>query len=86
MTRPSPRNPGYGAQLWLNRPQSDGEDVLFPGKARNDVFAAVGHLGQYVIVSPAQKLTVVRMGHSDDAERAGVRTHLAEIIALFPAG
>ena len=86
MTRPSPRNPGYGAQLWLNRPQSDGEDVLFPGKARGDLFAAVGHLGQYVIVSPAQKLTVVRMGHSDEAERAGVRAHLAEIIALFPAG
>ena len=85
MTHPSPRNPGYGAQLWLNRPQPDGDQVLFPDKARRDIFACVGHLGQYVIVSPAQKLTLVRMGHSDEAQRQAVRAHMAEIVAQFPA-
>ncbi|MCK9541803.1 MAG: beta-lactamase family protein [Novosphingobium sp.] len=84
MRRPSPRNPAYGAQLWLNRPSSTGKDALFPGKAPANVFGAVGHLGQYVIVSPDQKVTLVRLGHSTDKERAAARARLARIIALFP--
>lgn len=84
MTSPSPRNPGYGAQTWLNRPQPDGRESLFPGRAPRSVFAALGHLGQYVIVSPEQKLTVVRLGKSTEPERAAVRDHLARIMALFP--
>ena len=86
MTAPSPRNPGYGAQLWLNRPQSDGSAGLFPDRGPASLFAATGHLGQYVIVSPAQKLTLVRLGKSDDDQRAQLRGHLAEIAALFPGG
>ena len=86
MTAPSPRNPGYGAQLWLNRPRSDGGDALLPGKAPASLFAARGHLGQYVIVSPAQKLTLVRLGKSDTDERPALRDHLARIAALFPGG
>ena len=84
MTSPSPRNPGYGAQTWLNRPQPDGRESLFPGRAPRSVFAALGHLGQYVIVSPEQKLTVVRLGKSTEPERAAVRDHLARIMSLFP--
>jgi CubicO group peptidase (beta-lactamase class C family) len=85
MTRPSPRNPAYGAQLWLNRPPSDGHDLLFPGKAPPSLFACVGHLGQYVIVSPSQKLTLVRLGHTRDADRKALRDDLAAVVALFPA-
>ncbi|MFM5931237.1 MAG: serine hydrolase domain-containing protein [Novosphingobium sp.] len=84
MTSPSPRNPGYGAQTWLNRPQPDGRESLFPGRAPQSLFAALGHLGQYVIVSPEQKLTVVRLGKSSEDERKAVRDHLAEIVGLFP--
>lgn len=84
MTSPSPRNPGYGAQTWLNRPQPDGRESLFPDRAPRSVFAALGHLGQYVIVSPDQKLTVVRLGKSSEPERKAVRGHLARIMALFP--
>ncbi len=84
MTAPSPRNPGYGAQIWLNHPQSDGHDVLFPGKAPASLFACVGHLGQYVLVSPSQGLTVVRLGKTQDSDRSAVRTGLADIVALFP--
>jgi len=84
MTTPSPRNHGYGAQLWLNRAQKDGKKVLFPGSAPASLFACVGHLGQYVIVSPAQKLTLVRLGKTDSDKRDRLRDHLADIVALFP--
>ncbi len=85
MTSSSPRNPGYGAHLWLNRPQADGSNPLFVGKAPADMFACIGHLGQYVIVSPRQKLTIVRLGKSSSAERGLLRERLAAIIALFPS-
>lgn len=86
MTSANPRNPGYGAQLWLNHPQADGEVVLMPGKAPANIFACLGHLGQYVLVSPDQKLTVVRLGKSDGNQAQAVRDHLAEIVGLFPKG
>ena len=86
MTSANPRNPGYGAQLWRNRPQSDGEVVLMPGKAPASLFACLGHLGQYVLVSPEQKLTVVRLGKSNVDQAQAVRDHLTEIVGLFPKG
>jgi CubicO group peptidase (beta-lactamase class C family) len=85
MTSPNPANPGYGAQLWLNRPQANGDVVLLPGRAPASLFACVGHLGQYVMVSPRQKLTLVRLGKSDLNERKRVLDHLSEIVDLFPA-
>lgn len=84
MTTPSPRNPAYGAHLWLNRKSNSGDDPLFPGKAPASVFAAIGHMGQYVIVSPAQELTVVRLGHSDDAQRPELRRRLGDLVGVFP--
>ena len=86
MTRPSPRNPGYGAQLWLNRPQPNGLPPLLPGRAPASLFACIGHLGQYVIVSPRQQLTIVRLGKTDEQGRAALRDHLARIARLFPQG
>ncbi len=86
MTRQSPRNPGYGAQLWLNRPQPDGSPPLFPGRAPAGLFACIGHLGQYVIVSPRQQLTIVRLGKTDDEGVTALRGHLAQIARLFPQG
>jgi CubicO group peptidase (beta-lactamase class C family) len=89
MTSPSPRNRGYGMQLWLNRPQPDGREVLFTkhtgAKLSANIFACLGHLGQYVIVSPDQELTIVRLGKSDRVQQESVRDRLAEIIKLFPA-
>ena len=86
MTTPSPRNPGYGAQLWLNRPQVDGKVELLPGRAPASLFAMIGHGGQYVLVSPAQQITVVRMGRSGPDQRAAVLDHLGQIVSLFPRG
>lgn len=84
MTTPSPRNQGYGAQVWLNRPQPDGHEVLFPGQAPASLFACIGHLGQYVLVSPSQRLTVVRLGKTDDENREALRQRLAGLVAVFP--
>ena len=84
MTRPSPRNPGYGAQIWLNRPQADGKIRLFPGRAPASLFACIGHLGQYVIVSPKQRLTVVRLGKTDGEDRERLRERLEDVVTLFP--
>jgi len=85
MRSPSPVNPGYGAQLWLNRPQKAGEQALFPSLGPRSLFACIGDRGQYVIVSPSQKLTVVRMGQSEDETRPALRERLGELVALFPA-
>jgi CubicO group peptidase (beta-lactamase class C family) len=85
MTTSSPRNPGYGAQIWLNRPQPDGDVVLFPGRTPVSTFAAVGHLGQYVIASPRQHLTVVRLGKTNSAERPELIKRLGDVVALYPA-
>jgi CubicO group peptidase (beta-lactamase class C family) len=87
MKTPSPRNPAYGAQLWLNRPAGDGQaDMLFPGKAPQSTFACIGHLGQYIIVSPDQQLTLVRLGKTDGAGRGRLLQRLSDILAVFPRG
>lgn len=83
MLRPSPRAPDYGAMLWLNRPSGGERKVLFPDHGPDDLFGAVGHLGQYVLVSPGLKLTVVRLGKTDDVDRPALVQALAEIVALY---
>ena len=86
MTTPNPRNPGYGAQTWLNRPQAEngetGGKPEFPG-APASVFAAQGHLGQYVAIAPRQRLTVVRLGRTDEDKLLPVRKRIARIVALY---
>ena len=58
--------------------------VLYPEQGPRSAFAAVGHLGQYVIVSPAQKLTIVRLGKTDDEQRRALVDEIARIAALYP--
>jgi len=85
MTSPSPRSPDYGAQTWLNRPSgTDDRDVLFAEQGPRSLFGMVGHLGQYVLVSPRQGLTVVRLGKTDSPGRDPVAKGLGEIVALYP--
>ncbi|WP_435419208.1 serine hydrolase [Parerythrobacter aurantius] len=84
MTRPSPRSAFYGAQTWLNTEADRAEDALHPMAEPAGLFAAVGHMGQYVLVSPRQRLTVVRLGHSDADERKVLLRQLADIVALYP--
>ena len=83
MVSRSPRNSGYGAQLWLNHPQAEDGTIQFPG-APSSIFSMNGHLGQYVVVSPGQSLTVVRLGRTDDGAHQPVRDAISRIIQLFP--
>ena len=84
MVTPSPRSRHYGFQTWLNRPTGEPEHPLFPTRAPPEVFALIGHMGQYVIASPSQRVTIVRLGHSDDAERPPMLQELADILELYP--
>ena len=85
MLTPSPHNGEYGGQTWLNRPGGAYDNpVLFPDRAPNTLFAFNGHLGQYVMVSPEQGLTVVRLGNTPDGElREAVVMRLARIFEAF---
>ncbi|KPH57486.1 MULTISPECIES: serine hydrolase domain-containing protein [Novosphingobium] len=90
MLEPSPRNPGYGAGVWLNRGRGKNgggdEAVLFPGMAPANVFACVGEHGQYVIGSPDQLLTIVRLGESDPQQERLLHDRLGKLMAMFPGG
>jgi CubicO group peptidase (beta-lactamase class C family) len=83
---PSPTNPGYGGQFWLNRRPASGKDeALFWHAGPADAFAAIGHLGQYVIIVPSKRLVVVRLGKTQDDRLQPVRDALARLVNAFPA-
>ena len=84
MTTPSRANTGYGGQIWLNREGADG--ILFPGEAPASLFGAIGNQGQFVLVSPSQRLTVVRIGVATEDERKALREGMARLVRLFPGG
>lgn len=87
MKTPSPTDRSYGAHIWLNRTRNEGRDqVLFPGKAPSNVFAALGHLGQFVVVSPQHRLTIVRLGKTPDDQLDPINDQLAKLISIFPKG
>lgn len=85
MRSPSPASPDYGGHLWLNRPSDAERRVLFGGEYGEDIFGAVGHLGQYIIVAPERRLTVVRLGWTPDENRDQLTQELADIVALYPS-
>lgn len=87
MVTPSPASPHYGFQTWLNRPipgTPAGEHPLFPDRAPKSLFSLIGHMGQYVLVSPAQQVTLVRLGHSDSTERPPMLQQAADVLELYP--
>ena len=88
MISPSPRSPQYGFQTWLNREFREAGSTenhpLFPDRAPSSLFAMTGHMGQYVIVSPSQRITLVRLGHTNDEERARLIPELADIVEIYP--
>lgn len=83
---PAATNPGYGGQFWLNRPQAKGQEAaLFPAMGPPDAYAAIGHLGQYIIIVPSKRLVVVRLGKTQDDVLAPVRGALGRLVNAFPA-
>jgi len=82
MRRPSAHEPAYGGHVWLNRESE--HDELFADQGPSSLFACVGHQGQYVLISPAQGLTVVRLGISTTEQRVPLRKALGRLVNLFP--
>ncbi|MCC2602071.1 serine hydrolase domain-containing protein [Sphingopyxis yananensis] len=81
MLTPSDADAGYGGHIWLNRKRPAGSDAaLWPQRGPNDLFAAIGHQGQYIIVSPSQRVTVVRLGVTRDEEFPMLRRRLADLV------
>ncbi len=88
MVTPSPAAAHYGFQTWLNRPipgTPASEHPLFPDRAPQSLFSLIGHMGQYVLVSPSQRVTLVRLGHSDSTERPPMLQQAADVLELYPA-
>lgn len=84
MLTSSPADKGYGGHIWLNKPRPAGSGVsLWPEKGPADLFALLGHQGQYVIVSPSQGLTIVRLGISTDEQGHQVREELRKLTAAL---
>ncbi len=86
VTTPSPTNPTYGGQFWLNRGgQTEGKrPALFPDQGPADLYSAIGHLGQYVMVAPAKHLVVVRLGKTPDGQRGDLVPTLGRLVNAFP--
>ncbi len=86
MVTPSPASPHYGFQTWLNRPipgAPTDEHPLFPDRAPQSLFSLIGHMGQYVLVSPSQRVTLVRLGHSNAPEREAMLQQAADVLELY---
>jgi len=76
---------GYGAGFWTNQANGDGPWGLpwgFPDAPRNTFFA-MGHMGQFVIVIPSEKLVIARFGasHHPDGLLPGMDKVIATVIA-----
>ncbi|AQA00500.1 serine hydrolase [Sphingopyxis sp. QXT-31] len=84
MLKPSAKDAGYGGHIWLNRTRPRGvTPSLWPDRGPNDLFACIGHQGQYIIVSPSQRVTIVRLGVTDDDQFPELRRHLADLTAAL---
>ncbi len=85
VTTPSPTNPAYGGQFWLNHPKNaEGHPALFPEQGPADLYSAIGHLGQYVMVVPSKHLVVVRLGKTQDGNRGDLLPTLGKLVNAFP--
>lgn len=84
MKSESPRAADYGAQVWLNRPSGTDRNVIFADQGPDTAFAAMGHLGQVLYISPQQGLVILRTGKTLDEEERALMDRIAAISALYP--
>jgi len=52
----------YGGSLWLNKEVKKGQGKPYP-YSPGDMYAAIGYMGQNLIVLPSQKMILVRTGY-----------------------
>jgi CubicO group peptidase (beta-lactamase class C family) len=84
MLTPSSTQGDYGGHIWLNRRRRAGESgEIWPEYGPSNLFAALGHQGQFVLVSPSQRLTVVRLGISTDDQFPAIRVQLRQLMAAL---
>ena len=83
--KPAPTNPAYGGQFWLNhKGNAEGHPALFPDQGPADLYSAIGHLGQYVMVAPSKHLVVVRLGKTADDARGDLLPTIGALVNSFP--
>ncbi|OYY91660.1 MAG: hypothetical protein B7Y45_01375 [Sphingomonas sp. 28-66-16] len=88
MKSPSPTNPEYGGQTWLNRPGApDGTPSLFPGKGPATLVSMNGHLGQYVMAfegagrdGATHRYVLVRLGKTQDTRLRTVIERIGDVV------
>lgn len=87
-TKPTPEAPEgeYGAHWWLNAGAPEAPEKRMWPKLPTNVYAALGHSGQYVMVVPDAELVVVRLGLSlpDDGDD-GTEDLVAALIETLAA-
>jgi len=77
-TTPSPSNPEYGAQIWLNTDRS-----IWPSLPES-TYAFLGHQEQRVMIVPEHDLVVVRLGYSFENGADKLEELMEDIIASLP--
>ncbi len=84
VTTEAATNPTYGGQFWLNHKKStEGRPALFPDQGPPDLYSAIGHLGQYVMIAPSKHLVVVRLGNTPDGGRGDLVPTLGRLVNAF---
>ena len=82
---PAPTNPQYGGHFWLNHASSTGEHpALFPDQGPADTYSPIGHLGQYVTITPSKRLIVLRMGKTGEDRMGSVKAALGRLVNSYP--
>jgi CubicO group peptidase (beta-lactamase class C family) len=82
---PAPTNASYGGHFWLNRANPGARyPALFPDQGPADTYSPVGHLGQYVTITPSKRLIVVRLGKTQDDRLGPVKVALGRLVNAYP--
>ena len=67
----------YGAQFWLN---AKSQKQWIPA-APEDLFAAKGHYGQYVVIVPSLELVIVRLGMTFNNSAFNIDDFIRDVIS-----
>ena len=80
---PTPPDPGYGAQFWLN---TKAKDQWMPD-CPEDIYSAWGHEGQFVTIVPSRKTIIIRLGQTPDADNNWDHNYfVSNILKAMPDG
>jgi CubicO group peptidase (beta-lactamase class C family) len=71
----------YGGSIWLNRAVKSGFGKPYP-HSPDDMFMALGHYGQMIVVLPTEKMVIARTGY-DQEYNSKVDEFVSRAIACF---